>query len=115
MQSSDDEFPLGDKIDLMIWGVFMASVFIVLGVIGILKDESPWPLGWVRFDFYGAKAIALCCFYFAIGLGLHFHYFWGILRVRPLYVYGRKGAAYLAIASLGYVLVATVGGWIDLV
>lgn len=113
---SEEEFPCGDRVDMLVWGVGVSLFFLGFGTHGIIAGESPWPLGEFPYfeKFHGKQAIALCGAFIAAGLGLHFHYVWGIRKVRMPYIYGRRAAAYIAIFCLGFLLCSMVYPWFDL-
>ncbi|MEZ5329842.1 MAG: hypothetical protein R3F19_32745 [Verrucomicrobiales bacterium] len=112
--SRDDEYPPGATLEMILWGVLLAVFPISLAAIGLYNGNAPWPLRGTRFDFDGSLNIATCIGFIALGVYAHFHYFWGILRVRSAFVYGRKAALLCIVGCAGYVIIAIVRSFMTL-
>ena len=108
----DDEYPLGHVFDMVFWGIIVAAVPVVLGIVGIVTGETPWPMRDDGWDSMGFASNAFCAIFIAVGAFVHFHYFWGILRARVPYMLGRKLSLLVCALSLVVILVNFLRGWL---
>ena len=102
----DDELPVGNLFDMIVWGIIFASIPVVMAITGLLDGHAPWP-----FDSRissGHSSIAVCIAFVALGAFAHFHYFWGILKARQAFIYGRKLSMLCIVLAVAYVLVSGV-------
>lgn len=112
LSSTDDEYPLGGVFDMVAWGVVLAAVPLLPGVIGLMTLEMPWPLEDAHWRGEGESvSAAFCLILIGIGLFLHFHYFWGILHARLPFMLGRKGSLLLCAGALACIAVSFARSW----
>lgn len=102
----DDEYPVGNLFDMMVWGIIVAAIPVVMAIAGLLDGHAPWPFDSRTAS--GHSSIAVCIAFVALGAFTHFHYFWGILKARQAFIYGRKLSMLCIVLAVAYVLVSGV-------
>lgn len=105
-----DSNPTGDPRKAWIIGLGIAGVLIHFGITTILSREATMGTTLLPKDVSGLTAIAYGAGVMAVGVFIHFHFFWGMREeLQPYSRTGKMAAVVLACVSLSYAFLQSMG------